>query len=358
VAITTRAQHLTNSGQTAAEFRQQNEYAVGVRAGVFRTASTSWQVTQRGAGANMSVDVAAGSGAVPATEASNTGVYLAESPSTTNVVISAADGTNARIDLIVVRIKDQDFASGSPSTNTATIEVVTGTPAASPAVPTIPANCLLLARVDVAAAVASITNANITDRRWDAFSTHSAQDNGGLTYVGGIIPASSTARPQAPWEGMTIYEDNTDALYTYNGSAWVPIGSLGAEFTYTPVLTQSATPTITVNDAYYQKVGRRVTGNTMVTVASGTGTGGNAVTLTVPVNISTSGAVVVGHGYLFDSSASSYYPFVAYRSGAATVSLVRTAHEGTTPFLGVSGFSAALDVGDVVTFAYSYQAST
>jgi hypothetical protein len=306
----------------------------------------------------MSVDVAAGAGAVPADESGNTGVYLAESPSTTNVVISASDPTNARIDLIVVRVKDQDFASGSPSTNTATIEVVTGTPAPSPAVPTIPDNCVLLARVDVAAAAASITNGNITDRRWNAFSTHASQDNGGVVFAGGIIPASSTARPQTPTEGTVIWEDDTDVLYAYNGSTWVPVGSLGAEFTYVPVLTQSTTPTITVNDASYQKVGRRVTGNVLLSVASGTGTASNAVTCTVPVAIGTSNGIAMGHGYLYDSSATAYYPFVAYRSGSSTMSFVRAAHEGTTPFLGISGFSAALAAGDILTCSFSYFASS
>jgi hypothetical protein len=354
VAITTRAQHLTNSGQTAAEFRQQNEYGVGVRAGVFRTASTSWKVTERGAGANMSVDVAVGAGAVPATESGNTGVYLAESQSVTNVVISAADGTNPRIDLIVVRVKDQDFASGSPSTNTATIEVVTGTAAASPAVPTIPANCLLLARVDVAAASATVVNANITDRRWNAFSTHSAQDNGGLTYVGGIIPASSTARPQSPYESMLMWEDDTDTLYANDGSLWISLANFSSsEFTYTPAVTQSGSVTVTVNHAAYQKVGRRVIGNLLVSV-SGSGTGGNAISISLPHATSSSTGFALGHGYLLDSSASAYYPFIAYRSGASAMTLLRTAHEGTTPFLGVSGFTAALAAGDVITCAFTY----
>lgn len=359
MAVTTRAAHFTNSGQTAIEFRQQQRYWLGSRAGVFRTTSTSLKVTEKSGTPNMSVDVAAGACSVKGTEGGNTGSgYFVEAQSTTNVVISASDPTNARKDLLVVRIKDQDFASGSPSTNTATIEVVTGTPAASPADPTIPDNCVVLARVTVAAASTSVTNANITDLRYAGFTTSANQDNGGLVFVGGIIPATSTARPQAPVEGMVMYEDDTDALYTYNGSSWVSIATLGSEYTYTPVVTQSATPTITVNDASYQKVGRRVLGTVLVSVSSGTGTAGNAVTCTLPVNIGTSNGIALGHGYLFDSSASSYYPCIAYRSGTATCSFVRTAHEGTTPFLGVSGFSAALATGDILTFTFSYPAST
>ncbi len=358
MAATTRAQHFTNSGQTAAEFRQQNEYAVGARAGVFLTSATSWKVTEKSGTPNMSVDVAAGSGGIPATEGGNTGIYLAESQSLTNVVISASDPTNARKDLIVARIKDQDFASGSPSTNTFTIEVVTGTPAASPADPTVPSNCVVLARVDVPATDTAIGNAQITDLRFAGYSVNNNQDNGSLVYVGGTIVCTSAARPQAPWEGMQIYETDTDRIYTHNGSGWVPELALGAGFTYTPVLAQGATPTITVNNANYQKVGRWVTGTVLVSVSSGTGTGGNAVTCTLPADPTTSNGIVLCHGYLYDSSATAYYPFKAYRSGSSQMSFIRDAHEGTTPFLGVSGFSDALATGYILPCSFSYEAST
>lgn len=355
MAVTTRAAHLTNSGQTAIEFRQQQRYWAGQRAGVFRTASTSLKVTEKSGTPNMSVDVAAGACAVKGTEGGNTGSnYFVEAQSSTNVVISASDPTNGRRDLIVVRIKDQDFASGSPSTNTATIEVITGTPAASPADPTIPANCLVLARVVVAATVTSIVDANITDLRYAGNSTNANQDNGGLTFVGGIIPASSTARPVTRYEGMGWWEDDTDTLYFNDGTLDIPLCNFSSsEFTYTPAVTQSGSVAVTVNHAAYQKVGRRVIGNLLVSV-SGSGTGGNAITISLPHATSSSTGFALGHGYLLDSSASAYYPFVCYRSGSTAMSLLRTAHEGTTPFLGISGFSAALAVGDVITCAFTY----
>lgn len=355
MAVTTRAAHLTNSGQTAIEFRQQQRYWVGQRAGVFRTASTSLKVTEKSGTPNMSVDVAAGACAVKGTEGGNTGsVYFVEAQSSTNVVISASDPTNGRRDLIVARIKDQDFASGSPSTNTATIEVITGTPAASPADPTIPDNCLVLARVAVAAASTSVTNANITDLRYAGFTTSANQDNGGLVFTGGIIPASSTARPQAPVEGMVIWEDDTDTLYAYDGSLWISLANFSStEFTYTPTVTQSGSVTVTVNHVAYQKIGRRVIGNILLSV-SGSGTGGNAIIISLPHATSSTTGFALGHGYLFDSSASSYYPFIAYRQGTSSMSLLRTAHEGTTPFLGISGFSAGLASGDIITCAFTY----
>lgn len=36
---------------------------------------------------------------------------------------------------------------------------------------------------------------------------------------------TSTTRPAAPFEGQTIYETDTDRVYTYNGSAWTLVSA-------------------------------------------------------------------------------------------------------------------------------------
>jgi len=105
---------------------------------------TGMTVTQRGAGANMSVDVASGSYV-----ANNTGVTKS---ATTNVVITAADPSNPRIDIIV-----GDSAGA--------ITAVAGTPASSPNPPQVPSGKVRFAFVNVAAATTSIVNANIQDAR-------------------------------------------------------------------------------------------------------------------------------------------------------------------------------------------------
>lgn len=120
-------------------------------------------VTQRGAGANMSVDIARGGAYVLGDDATDQGYYFVYNDATFNVVIAAADPTNPRIDLIIARVKD--VAEGGAAGDTWTLEVVAGTPAGSPSAPALPASALKLAQVAVAAAAASITNANITDFR-------------------------------------------------------------------------------------------------------------------------------------------------------------------------------------------------
>lgn len=143
------------------------------RSGVLSSTSVSGvvadlQVVQRGAGANMSVDVFAGAAVI---NRSGQGPYIAVSTSTANVTISTANATNPRIDLIIARVYDNVLSDGSTQ---ATVEVVTGTPASSPVAPSIPTNAgggtvaIALAQVRVNANASSIVTANITDVRQSA----------------------------------------------------------------------------------------------------------------------------------------------------------------------------------------------
>lgn len=125
--------------------------------------AADWVVTQRGAGANMSVDVGGGQGFVLGTEATTQGFYHCVADSTAvNVVITAAHASLARKDAIIARVYDAFYSGAS---NLWAFEVVTGTASGSPAVPTLPANSYLCAVVNVAALASSITNANIDTTR-------------------------------------------------------------------------------------------------------------------------------------------------------------------------------------------------
>lgn len=179
---------------------------------------TDLAVTQNGT-PNMSVNVAAGEIFVAGTESANQGLYYGENRSTLNVSIAASDPTNARRDLIVARVRD---AAYSGATNTFTIEAVTGTPAGTPADPTLPANCWVLARIAVSAGATSIGSLNITDLRMAYLhaSTNVLQQAKAAA-LGGITVCRSTARPTAGLTfGTPIYEDDTRSLYFYNGSGW------------------------------------------------------------------------------------------------------------------------------------------
>lgn len=198
-------------------------------------ASGSLAVSQRSAGANMSVDVAAGMAFVKGDDNANQGFYHVWNDDVKNLTITAADGTNPRRDLIVARVKDAYY---SGATNAFSLEVITGTPAGSPSDPTIPNNALVLARVAVAAGATSITNANITDLRERVVLNNKSWDT-----AWGIVGSAAKATDQS---GITTVTDVTSLSVTFTA---VP-GRRYRTHLYLPVVTQAsatgfASPTIT-----------------------------------------------------------------------------------------------------------------
>lgn len=153
---------LQNSTYPAALDRQA--IAAAFVPGVLGSGSGELAVTQRAAGANLSVDVAAGRVVVPMTDAPNQGSALCVSTAVNNLVVGGAPGAGlSRIDLVIARVYDASLIGGS--INGWQLEIVAGTPAASPAAPALPTSSIELARVAVAAGQASVQTANITDRR-------------------------------------------------------------------------------------------------------------------------------------------------------------------------------------------------
>jgi hypothetical protein len=191
----------------------------------------------------MSVDVKTGSALIPGTENPHGAVYSVFSDSDKNVSIAASNPSLPRIDLIVLKVQDSQY---SGATNAWSIVVVTGVAASSPAVPTAPANSLILAQIAVGAGVTSITNGNITDRRpW-------------LTAAGGITVVRSLAERDAlvaPYDGTIVLRtDANDALNVWDTSGWQwharPVGNQIAalQATTSTAYTDLATvgPTVTL----------------------------------------------------------------------------------------------------------------
>jgi len=110
----------------------------------------------------MSVQVADGHAIIAGTNVTNQGFYIAFNDAATTVALASADATYARIDLICCVVQDAYYSGAN---NQVLFQAITGTPSASPVVPTAPANSITLARIAVAANTTSIVNANITDVR-------------------------------------------------------------------------------------------------------------------------------------------------------------------------------------------------
>lgn len=175
-------------------------------------------VSQRAAGANMSVDVAAGYAWVRGTENADQGAYHVYNDGTVNLSIAASDATNPRVDLVVIKVQDA-FYSGA--TRTASVTVVTGTAAASPAYPSVPANSLVLAAVRVAAASTTVATAAITDFRTRAASGSESYSRTGFKNA---IMNGDFRINQRAWSSST-------ASTTYGFDRWQQLNS-GGTVTY------------------------------------------------------------------------------------------------------------------------------
>jgi hypothetical protein len=233
---------------------------------VFRPGvATGWSVTQRGSGANMSVDISVGDG-VPMT--TNTAAWD-WTTAVENVAISAASANNRR-DIVVAYT---DVSVTNPSTATPNnpgalkFTVVQGTPATSPSDPsdsTIQAAVgasnpyLKLARVSLTSSTTQITNAQITSlatqmalqnvRLWggssntlghqipnqaDAFTALSSRSDGKVDYaalLSTIFSGQVQNQSNAGTAGGTIYFLNLGGVKV----AWGTTASLPAgNFTIT-----------------------------------------------------------------------------------------------------------------------------
>lgn len=125
-------------------------------------------VTERAAGANMSVDVAAGrcfilNSAYSVNTANSTKYWGLLSDAITNLSITSNTSGSTRYDLIVANI-DTGASANDYATNVGDIEVVVGTPGAGQ--PATPSNSLLLAVLEIPTGTTTqIVDADITDSR-------------------------------------------------------------------------------------------------------------------------------------------------------------------------------------------------
>lgn len=131
--------------------------------GVVNPAAGACAVTERAAGPNMTVDVAAGETVVPGTSIATQGSYLTRSTGVESVTITPADPSNPRIDRIVSQLLDSAHDGGASDLHR--YYAVPGTPAPTPSAPALPPNATDLATVTVGAGATSIVDANIVDVR-------------------------------------------------------------------------------------------------------------------------------------------------------------------------------------------------
>jgi hypothetical protein len=157
------------------------------------------------AGINMNVTVASGMAVLKDGIA-----YLFESAQ--SVTMDTADGTNPRIDRIVLRL----VREGQAQEGKVTLEKITGSPAASPTAPSITQSSstwdLSICQVRVNAGVSSIAADKITDERTYCFQYPSGIVAGDMFYVdadGKLARLAKGTSGQVLTQGTTIPAWNT-----------------------------------------------------------------------------------------------------------------------------------------------------
>lgn len=190
----------------------------GLQEGVF--GASSFEVTQRGAGANMSVDIAAstadslGSGLAALVQGDSItaqGLYgVPPHSAVINESITSNATGNPRVDIVVLEVQDHTHdASGQ---NRAQVRVIAGTASSGATLAnrtgaaSLPSNCLLLADVLIASGASSITNSVIRDRRkWARGAFCRAVASGPYTVSGSfaLIDATNLA-PRVECSGAPV----------------------------------------------------------------------------------------------------------------------------------------------------------
>jgi hypothetical protein len=147
------------NGSHPAENDRLTMQAIWATTGIIQPASL---LVRANSPAGMSVLVDAGWAVIVGNYQPNMGVYNLYNDATQQLTINLADPVNPRIDRVVATVYDSYYTG---TQDNVVLQVVQGTPAASPTPPSVPANSLILANVRVGAAVGSITSGNITDQR-------------------------------------------------------------------------------------------------------------------------------------------------------------------------------------------------
>jgi hypothetical protein len=248
--------------------------------------SSSLAVTQNSP-VGMSVIIAGGWAAIVGTTQANMGTYVGYNDAPTVVAITTANPTNPRIDLICMTVQDAYYTGAS---NNVIFQVVAGTPAGSPVVPSVPANSIALAEVAVAAGALSITTGNITDRR--VLVTTNIPEVGDISAVvaGTGLSGGGTSGSVTLAINTAVTADLTTAQTLTNKTLTSPLINLGINAqtgtTYTTVLADNGklvtqtnaspiTTTIPPNSSVAYPVGAQINvaqlGAGKVTFAQGAG---------------------------------------------------------------------------------------
>ncbi len=311
------------------------------------------KVSQRSAGANMSVDVLGGLAVILGDSVTFQGFYVCFSSATENLAVPAPPASGTRIHRVVARVRDK-LHDGTQTTYDWTLEVLEDTDGSGP--PALPGSALSLATVTVNAGDTSVQNAAIIDTR------QSAVMGSGMT--AGRYVSGDSLRPANPRESEIIWRADKGCYEIFDGSAWREIAQTGgggsAWSTYTPSWTSSGTNPAIGNGkrvGRFDRVGRTVNVNAKIITGSSTtyGSGTYLIGLPVPALTDDDGQVLMCE--VRDVSTGEIYQGHARITDPTTASL---RVQGTAEDMNVvtQGVPVTFGAGDIIRIFGTYEAAS
>lgn len=263
---------------------------------------------------SSTITVTPGCGIVQGASSAVQGPYEAVVDSNFTTTLTAADGTNPRIDLVYLRVRDTD-ADGSGARDCIPVYLA-GTAAGSPVAPSIPAGVsgIILASISVPKSGSGSPTVSTATRQITVAS-------------GGIYPAVTA--PASPYLGQ--YWDDGTQLRRYNGSTWDIYGPVPAWTAYTPTWSGLSALGSSTFKGRYWKLGTHVEMVAWLAWGTGSSLGTGTITVSMPVTAAAFGSDPMGwqgEGKFRESSAGLWHPMHCdVEQGASTV--VVNAHRPT-----------------------------
>lgn len=149
------------------------------------------------------------------------------------------------------------------------------------------------------------------------------------------------------WDAAALTESDINTYLMGEGGAWT---------SWTPTVIQSGGVTVTNFRSRYARYGRLIVFSTSLTV-TGSGTGSNPVTVSLPVTAATSG-IPIGQAALFDNSTTTFYPAMTWLQSTTTASMFNTTSTGGSQILGAATFTAGLATSDTINMSGVYEAAS
>jgi len=184
--------------------------------GVLAPGAGDFEVTQTSPVSN-SVNIAAGRAIIAGDDEADQGKYLVKSTGSLALALNAAPVSDARIDLVYLRVNDS--TAGGPAGDNGTVEFLEGTVSVTPVAPATPTTAIALAEILRTAGDTYIDTAMITDVR--------TASSGQQFTVRSNFEILTTAQRNAltPYTGESIYNSDEDYVQVWNGTQWFNVGS-------------------------------------------------------------------------------------------------------------------------------------